>query len=105
MPRIEDKPNELRIIRETRGMSQADAASLCRVSRPMWSSWECKTRQITLGQMNMIRNKLSLTREEVLMILDWWGCEDELAPSIGTRALKEKARKKRFETVEISRLS
>lgn len=70
--RIEDGPNELRILRESRKLSQMKAADLVGVSRPMWSSWECRARQMTVTQLNEIQVKLQLTDEEVERIRKWW---------------------------------
>lgn len=72
--RIEDGPNELRIVRESRGLSQMNAAELVGVSRPMWSSWECRARQMTIAQLNTIQEKLTppLTDIEVEKIRKWW---------------------------------
>lgn len=70
--RIEDGPNELRIIRTKRNLSQMKAAESVGVSRPMWSSWECRARQMTIVQLNTIQEKLSLSDEEVDRIRKWW---------------------------------
>lgn len=78
--RIEDGPNELRIVRESRKLSQMTAAELVGVSRPMWSSWECRARQLTVEQLNMIQVKLRLTDPEVERIRKWWAGE-ELPPA------------------------
>jgi|GEM_PF-4421493 len=78
--RIEDGPNELRIVRESRKLSQMSAALLVGVSRPMWSSWECRARQLTVEQLNIIQTKLLLTDPEVERIRKWWAGE-ELPPA------------------------
>lgn len=72
--RIENGPNELRIVRESRGLSQMNAAELVGVSRPMWSSWECRARQMTIAQLNRIQARLTppLTDLEVEKIRKWW---------------------------------
>lgn len=70
--RKEDGPNELRILRESRKLSQMKAADLVGVSRPMWSSWECRARQMTVTQLNEIQVRLELSDEEVERIRKWW---------------------------------
>lgn len=70
--RIEDEPNELRLLREKRKLSQQKAADLVGVSRPMWSSWECRARQMTLTQLNRIQEQLSLSDLEVERVRKWW---------------------------------
>ncbi len=50
------------------------AAELVGVSRPMWSSWECRARQMTIAQLNRIQERLTppLTDSEVEKIRKWW---------------------------------
>ena len=70
--RKEDGPNELRILRESRKLSQMRAADWVGVSRPMWSSWECRARQMTVTQLNEIQVRLELSDEEVERVRKWW---------------------------------
>lgn len=73
--RKEKGPNELRIVRESRKLSQKEAAQLVGVSRPMWSSWECKARQMSVSQLNHIQKCLDLTDTETDRVRKWWDTE------------------------------
>lgn len=70
--RKNDQDNALRAIRETHKLSQADASQRVGVSRTMWSSWECRTRQLTLTQLGRIQETLKLSEDEVDSIRKWW---------------------------------
>lgn len=41
----------------------------------MWSSWECKARQMSVSQLNHIQKCLDLTDTETDRVRKWWDTE------------------------------
>jgi len=68
-----DKNNKLRDARKARDLTQAQAAELVGISRSKWSFLECRERPLTVPLLNLIKERLELSNEEVDQIIEWWG--------------------------------
>lgn len=65
--------NVLRRIRKIRQLSQLEASALVCISRPMWSSWECGTRSMSIENLYRLWKGLGLDDQELIDLISWWG--------------------------------